>query len=210
MVRLSGGNVIGLAADDRSYDELIDAENAESQDLLDRLTGQGRVVWVPNGTGVLVIRRSMFSQFVKVMDGVHAGFEGWVQREFVVREPPAPPPDPTLTLGLASDTGTVAQEQTQTRLGRQIEAELAAKDEAEVPALMQAETDRCVQQERERLHRAEQRQRRAATLLKVGRGPGKVREGRGAASASTAGSQKTSRARPRPGRRPGAGRVCGW
>lgn len=99
---LPGGQGLWLAANDSAYDEMLDAQNAKSMELLGRLMERGLVVRELNGTQVLVIKNAMLSRFVRVLNGSNPGFEGWVQREFVRRiaEEPAevirPAPRPTM------------------------------------------------------------------------------------------------------------------
>jgi hypothetical protein len=78
-----GGIIVTLAVDDAAWDEMLDAQNADSRELMDRLVQQGRVIREANGNTVLVVKQGIFSVFVQVVDGIHNGAEGWVQSEFV-------------------------------------------------------------------------------------------------------------------------------
>lgn len=92
VLALPGGKVLWLAADDDSFDEMLDAENAQSIDLMARLMEQGRVAQVNNGTPALVVKTATFSTFVRVEGGLYKGFEGWTQFENV--HPMAEPAKP--------------------------------------------------------------------------------------------------------------------
>ena len=64
MLEVPGNARVYLATKDEAFDEMIDAQNANSWDLMNRLISQGKVVAPPNGTkGVLVNRRSCRSSY---------------------------------------------------------------------------------------------------------------------------------------------------
>lgn len=117
-LHLPGGQGVWLAADDQSFDEMLEAENAGSLPLLTRLMARGTVIREPNGARVLVVKRGFASLFVRILYGENPGFEGWIQSEFVRKpiethrnpqippdhaptvatpEKPEPPPDPPMS-----------------------------------------------------------------------------------------------------------------
>lgn len=80
-------NRIFLATTDDAWDELIDAENAASQELIVRLINQGKAFSLPNNSKATVIKTAFASMFVRISEGELSGNEGWIQREFVKPSP---------------------------------------------------------------------------------------------------------------------------
>lgn len=83
LLALPGGHGVWLAATDDSYNEMLDAQNAGSVALLERLADQGKVLYVGNGTRGVVVRTAVLSALVRVQEGPFRGEEGWVQKSFV-------------------------------------------------------------------------------------------------------------------------------
>ena len=82
---LPGGSGVFLARTDEAWNEMLDAENANSRELMGRLFSQQKVFRVPNGTPAIVVKTSVFSVFVQTTGEAFGGQEGWVQREFVTK-----------------------------------------------------------------------------------------------------------------------------
>jgi hypothetical protein len=78
-----GGSGVWLAADGETFDEMLDAQNSRSGELLRRLHEGGKVVYAPNGSVGVIVKSATFSRLVRVTDGPAIGFEGWVQGEYV-------------------------------------------------------------------------------------------------------------------------------
>lgn len=72
-----------LATSEDAWNEMIDAQNSKSGELMGRLMEQGRVIRVPNGTPGVVVKTSFLSLLVRLTEGDARGQEGWIQREFV-------------------------------------------------------------------------------------------------------------------------------
>lgn len=80
-----------LATTDAAWDELLDAENAQSVELLARLSEQGKLLMPKCGTKATVIKAGFSSVRVLITTGEWASGEGWIQREYVVSEKPSEP-----------------------------------------------------------------------------------------------------------------------
>lgn len=72
-----------FAMTDQAYDDLVDAQNANSGPLMGRLLTRGVVFREPKGSHVLVVRVSWGSAWCRVTQGANQGDEGWVQRELI-------------------------------------------------------------------------------------------------------------------------------
>lgn len=72
-----------LATSEDAWNEMLDAENAKSMELMNRLTEQGRVIRVQNGTPGVIVKTAFMSTLVRLTDGPFEGQEGWLQREFM-------------------------------------------------------------------------------------------------------------------------------
>ncbi len=78
-----GNSRVFLATSNWAWDEMIDAENAKSQDLMARLIRQGKVIAPKSGTVCVIVKNGFLSKLVLIKEGAYADQEGWVQMEFV-------------------------------------------------------------------------------------------------------------------------------
>lgn len=77
------GSQVFLGRTLSDFDALVEAQNAESKDLLAILISQNRVLMVPAGTQAVVEKRPAGSGFVHIVSGEHAGQSGWIQFEML-------------------------------------------------------------------------------------------------------------------------------
>lgn len=77
------GSQVFLGRTLSDFDALVEAQNADSKDLLAVLIAKGRVLMVPAGTQVVVEKRPAGSGFVHIVSGEHAGQSGWIQFEML-------------------------------------------------------------------------------------------------------------------------------
>ena len=77
------GSQVFLGRTFSDFDALVEAQNAESKDLLSILIAQNRVLMVPAGTQAVVEKRPAGSGFVHIVSGEHAGQSGWIQFEML-------------------------------------------------------------------------------------------------------------------------------
>ena len=98
---------------------MIEAENTAAQGgegsgaALYRLIEAGKVKVLPVGTRVRVVKGSMFSRKVLVLDGEEQGTEGWIQVEEVL--PPASSPPKAATKPVVEEPPLTEQEKTAKR-----------------------------------------------------------------------------------------------
>jgi len=78
-----GNRRVLLATSDWAWDEMLDAENANSADLIARLIRQGKVIAPKSGTVCVIVKNGSFSKLVLIKEGSFAGQEGWIQNELV-------------------------------------------------------------------------------------------------------------------------------
>ena len=78
-----GATRVYLATTDESWNDLLDAENAKSVELMSRLIERGRAIVVANGTRGVIVKNAVLSRLVRLTDGPSRGQEGWIQAEFV-------------------------------------------------------------------------------------------------------------------------------
>lgn len=83
VVLMPPGDVAMIAMTDEGWDEMLQAQNAGSRDLLLRLVEQRKLTAANKGTRAIVVKRAMMSTFVRILEGDTAGDEGWIQSEFV-------------------------------------------------------------------------------------------------------------------------------
>ncbi|MGP0065930.1 MAG: hypothetical protein ACLQGP_20315 [Isosphaeraceae bacterium] len=84
---------VWLALEESAWNDMLDAQNAQSLGALARLARAGKVKAYPVGTKVRVIHSGIVSRKVIVLDGEDSGDMGWVQVEFVL--PLRPTEQPT-------------------------------------------------------------------------------------------------------------------
>lgn len=88
-----GRGIVVLAVDDKSWDELIAAQNADDLVGIRKLAEAGRAVLVPGGSRAKVIDTGFTSFRVRILDGEAAEEAGWIQRELVRHAPETAAPD---------------------------------------------------------------------------------------------------------------------
>ena len=85
-----GTPVVCLCVDDKAWNDLLDAENKGDIQEIALMVAKGKVALVPRGTRVKCVETGVLSLKLRVSEGLSAGVEGWLQREFVSKgEPPA-------------------------------------------------------------------------------------------------------------------------
>lgn len=75
-----------FAQTDEAFNDLVDAQNANSGPLIGRLLSRGVIFREPQGSRVRVVRVSFGSAWCRVEAGANVGQEGWVQRELITPE----------------------------------------------------------------------------------------------------------------------------
>jgi hypothetical protein len=73
-----------VAADEKAFQELLDAINAKDDYGVSELLLTGRVFSVKDGTQVLVIDAALHKMQIRILEGPYAGKSGWVPDEWVV------------------------------------------------------------------------------------------------------------------------------
>ena len=82
VLRSTGGGPLPVAVDRDAYEEFNTAVPRDKYGVQELLLS-GRVFSVEDGTEVLVIETGGFSYRIRILEGAHAGRDGWVAYEFV-------------------------------------------------------------------------------------------------------------------------------
>jgi len=79
----SGGNLVPIAATQKSFDEWTKLRAAKDQEGQIQMIAAGDVFTVKKGTEVTVIDSGMFSRRIRIKSGPLKGMSGWVPTEYI-------------------------------------------------------------------------------------------------------------------------------
>jgi hypothetical protein len=83
IVQDEGYKRVFLATSDAAWYEMLDAQNANSVELMARLIDQGKVFSPKGGTVGVIVKNGVLSKLIRIKEGPFAGQEGWIPTELV-------------------------------------------------------------------------------------------------------------------------------
>jgi hypothetical protein len=78
-----GGDGAYVAFDVRAWSRMAHAQARRDAAELGRLVDASEIALIPNGTPLRAVATHTMMFQVRILDGPHAGREGWVRKEFV-------------------------------------------------------------------------------------------------------------------------------